>query len=246
MGSLTGKAAIVTGASRGIGREVASALASQGASVAVNYDRNEEAARELVRRIERDGGNAVAVKADVGKVSDLGALFRETLSRFHRLDILVNSAGVLTNTPVEKVTEADFDMHFRVNVKGTYFACKMAAERMQTGGRIINFSSSVLGRMLPNYSVYAGTKGAVEQFTRQLAAEFSQKQITVNAVAPGPVETEMFMTGKTEAQLEATKRATALGRLGQPGDIAKVVLFLAEEASGWITGQVIRVNGGLV
>jgi 3-oxoacyl-[acyl-carrier protein] reductase len=243
---LARKVAIVTGASRGIGEVVAETLAANGASVVVNYSHNGQLADELVRRIEEDGGRALAVQADVGKVPDLQALFQKTIEHFGRVDILVNNAGVLTTKPIDQITEEDFDRDLAINVKGTFFACQLAAKHLQAGGRVINFSTSVTGRMVPTYSLYAATKGAVEQITRQLAPELSSRQITINAVAPGPVNTEMFVGGKSEAQIEATKRAIAFGRLGEPEDIAKVVLFLASEDAGWITGQVLRVNGGMI
>ena len=240
------KVAIVTGASRGMGQAIAEALVANGANVVVNYARNKQFAEEIVNHIQQNGGQALAVQADVSQVADLEALFQATIEQFGRLDILVNNAGIMTTKPLEQITEQDFDRQFATNVKGTYFACQLAAKHLQAGGRIINFSSSVLGQMIPTYSLYAGTKGAVEQITRQLAKEFGPKGITINAVAPGPVNTELFTADKSEAQIETFKRMAAFGRLGEPEDIAKVVLFLASEEAEWITGQIVRANGGFI
>ncbi len=243
---LASKVAIVTGASRGIGQAIAETLAASGAHVVINYARNKGSAEDIVHRIQQNGGQALAVQADVSKVADLETLFQAAIEQFGHVDILINNAGVMTTKPIEQITEQDFDREFATNVKGTYFACQMAARHMQAGGRIINFSSSVLGQMMPNYSLYAGTKGAVEQITRQLAKEFSSKQITINAIAPGPVDTELFTIGKSEAQIETITRMIGFGRLGEPEDIARVVVLLASEEAGWITGQVLRANGGYI
>ncbi len=240
------KVAIVTGASRGMGQAIAEALAANGANVVVNYVRNKRFAEDIVHRIRQNGGQALAVQADVGTITDLETLFQATMEQFGRIDILVNNAGIMTTKPIEQVTEQDFDREFATNVKGTYFACQLAASHLQVGGRIINFSTSVLGQMIPTYSLYAATKGAVEQITRQLAKEFGPKKITINAVAPGPVNTELFTADKSEAQIETFKRMIAFGRLGEPEDIAKVVLFLASDEAEWITGQTLRVNGGFI
>jgi 3-oxoacyl-[acyl-carrier protein] reductase len=240
------KVAIVTGASRGMGQAIAEALAASGANVVVNYVRNKGFAEDIVHRIRQNDGQALAVQADVSTIADLETLFQATMQQFGRIDILVNNAGIMTTKPIEQVTEQDFDREFATNVKGTYFACQLAAQYLQAGGRIINTSTSVLGQMLPTYSLYAATKGAVEQITRQLAKELGPKKITVNAVAPGPVNTELFTAGKSEAQIETFKRMIAFGRVGEPEDIAKVVQFLASDEAEWITGQTLRVNGGFI
>lgn len=244
--TLTGKVALVTGASRGMGQAVAEELAAKGVHVVINYARNRQAAEDVVVRIRQTGGKALAVQADISKIADLKLLFQTTLEQFGHLDILVNNAGIMTTRPIEQITEQDFDQQFATNVKGTYFACQLAAGHLPAGGRIINFSTSVLGQMIPTYSLYAATKGAVEQITRQLAKEFGPKGITINAVAPGPVNTELFTAEKSGAQIETFKHMAAFGRLGEPADIARVVLFLASEESGWITGQVLRANGGFI
>jgi 3-oxoacyl-[acyl-carrier protein] reductase len=242
--SLNGKVAIVTGASRGIGRQVAIQLAQSEAKVVVNYSSSFARAEEVVKTIEQFGGQAVGIKADVSKVSEVEALFAETLKRFGRVDILVNNAGIMENHALVDVTEEVFDRHFATNVKGTYFACQQAMEHMAKGGTIVNFSTSVSGAMLPTYSVYAATKGAVEQLTRQLAKEFGPKNITINCIAPGQVSTDLFLSGKSPELIDSFRRMNAFGRLGDPEDIANALELLVSDKSRWITGQTIRVNGG--
>lgn len=243
---LTGKVALVTGSSRGIGRNIAEELALQGAKVIINYAGNSEKAIAVVAAIKRQGGEATAIQADISQVVEVERLFQRAMEAYGKIDILVNNAGIMITKPVTAVTEEDFDRIFAVNVKGTYFACQQAARHMATNGRIINFSTSVAGLMFPAYSIYAGTKGAVEQFTRQLAKEFGPRGITINAVAPGPVNTELFTVGKTKEQIETLTTMNAFGRLGETADIAKVVLWLAGQEAQWITGQTIRVNGGFI
>lgn len=242
--SLNGKVAIVTGASRGIGRQVAIQLAQSGAKVVVNYSSNQGKAGEVVQTIEQAGTEATAIRADVSKVSEVEALFSQTLERFGRLDILVNNAGVMECTAITEVTEEMFDRQFAINVKGTFFACQQAMKHMEKGGTIINFSTSVLGAMLPTYSVYAATKGAIEQLTRQLAKEFGPKDIIINCLAPGQVSTELFLNGKPDDLIDSYRRMNAFGRLAEPEDIANVIELLVSEKARWITGQTIRVNGG--
>ncbi|MDQ1914233.1 SDR family oxidoreductase [Paenibacillus sp. GD4] len=242
--NLNGKVAMITGASRGIGRQVALQLSQAGAKVVVNYSSNSEKAGEVVKRIEQSGGEAVAIRADVSKVSEVEALFSETLERFASVDILVNNAGTMECTAIADVTEEMFDRQFAINVKGTYFACQQAMKHMAKGGTIINFSTSISGAMLPTYSVYAATKGAVEQLTRQLAKEFGPKDIVINCIAPGQVSTELFLNGKSEELIDSYRRMNAFGRLGEPEDIANVIELLVSDKARWITGQTIRVNGG--
>lgn len=236
---------MVTGASRGIGRAIAERLARDSAAVVINYSSRAEDAKKLASEIEAAGGKALAIQADVGRVAEVVRLFDETLARFGRLDILVNNAGVMINKPVATVSEAEFNRIFDVNVKGVFFACQQAALRMADGGRIINISSSTTARHMPTYGAYVATKGAVEQFTRSLAGELGPRGITVNVISPGPTETELFREGKTAEQIERFAKLSAFGRLGQPPEIAEVVAFLASEAAGWVTGQNIRVNGGV-
>lgn len=243
---LTGKVALVTGSSRGIGRNIAEELALQGAKVIINYAGNSEKAIAVVAAIKKQGGEATAIQADISQVVEVERLFQRAMEAYGKIDILVNNAGIMITKPITAITEEDFDRIFAVNVKGTYFACQQVARHMAANGRIINFSTSVAGLMFPAYSIYAGTKGAVEQFTRQLAKEFGPKGITINAVAPGPVNTELFTVGKTKEQIETLTTMNAFGRLGETADIAKVVLWLAGQEAQWITGQTIRVNGGFI
>jgi len=243
---LEGKVAIITGSSRGIGRVIAEQLADLGAKVVINYSSSHQKAEEVVEGIIQKGGKAIALQSDISKVSDVEELFTKTIDKLGKVDILINNAGLMINKPLADVTEADFDKQFAVNVKGTLFACQQAMKYMENNGRIVNFSTSVTGQMFPTYSVYAGTKGAVEQLTRQLAKEFGFKQITINAVAPGPVNTELFNLGKTEQQIEGMKKMNAFGRLGEPEDIANVIEFLVSDKSQWVTGQTLRVNGGFI
>ena len=226
---LDGKVALITGASRGIGRAIALRLGREGAAVVVNYSGNLEAARETVAAVEAAGGRAVPVQADVGQVAEVERLFDETIRHLGRLDILVNNAGVLFNKPLAEVTEEEFDRIFAVNVKGTFFTCQQAARRMAEGGRIINLSSSTTALMLPTYAAYVATKGAVEQLSHVLAKELGLRGITVNVISPGPTDMELFGQGKTEQDKQRFAQMAALGRLGRPEDIADVVALLVSE-----------------
>jgi len=224
---LAGKVALVTGAARGIGRAIAPRLARDGAAVVVNYAGSAQQAQETVGLIEQ----GVAVQADVSKVGDVKRLFDACFEKFGRLDILVNNAGVIFHKPVAEVSEAEFDRIFAVNVKGTFFCCQEAAKRMAEGGRIINLSSTTTAMMLPDYGTYVATKGAVEQFSHVLAKELGPRNITVNVVSPGPTATEFFTKGKSEELQQHYARMAALGRVGQPQDIADVVaLFASKDA----------------
>ena len=244
--SLTGKTAIVTGASRGIGRAIAVKLGSLGASVVVNYVQDATAAGDTVSKIEAGGGQALAIQADMRMVTNIRSLFDSTLNAFGSLNILVNNAGVRLFKAIAEVTEAEFDDIFNANVKGVFFACQLAAAHMADGGRIINISSSVTRVLMANYGPYSATKGAVDQITRVLAKELGPRGITVNAVSPGPTDTDLFRQGKTREQIDGFAQATALGRIGTPADIADAVALLASDEAGWISGQNVCANGGFV
>jgi 3-oxoacyl-[acyl-carrier protein] reductase len=240
------KVAIITGSSRGIGQKVAQQLAKLSIITVINYHKNKDEAQKVVKEIIQNGGKAIAIQADISKPLDLEKLFKQTIENYGRVDILINNAGLMINNPLLNVTEEEFDKHFAVNVKGTFFACQQAMKYMHNNGRIINFSTSVTGVMFPSYSVYAASKGAIEQITRQLAKEFGSKGITINAIAPGPIKTELFMEGKSEQQIEALSKMNSMGRLGETEDIADVIELLVSDKSHWITGQTIRVNGGFI
>ena len=242
---LNGKVAVVTGASRGIGRAVAERLARNGASVIVNYVASAEKAAQAVATIEQNGGTAKAIQANISELSDIRRLFEETMQCFGRIDILVNNAGVSIAKPIEEITEEDFDRLVAVNFKGLFFCCQQASRYISNGGRIINISTTAHLLKAPKFSIYAGSKGAVEHMTPILSKELGARGITVNTVSPGPVNTELFSKGKTKEQINRFAQMSDLGRIGEADDIADVIAFLAGEHARWITGQNIRVNGGI-
>lgn len=244
MKELHGKVAIVTGSSRGIGAQIATTLAENGASVLVNYASSPEPAEKLVSDITSAGGNAIAIKADVSSPEDVRLMFDSAIRKFGKVDILVNNAGSMLNKRIQDTTDEDFDRMFSVNVKGTFNTLREAATRLENEGRIVNFSSSTTLMMLPTYGTYCATKGAVEQLTRVFAKEIGSRRITVNSVLPGPTNTELFTEGKSEEVIKRLAGMSAFGRIGEPEDIARAVLFLVSESASWITGQNIPVNGG--
>ena len=243
--SSTSKVAIVTGASRGIGAAVAQRLARDGFSVAVNYASSPEQADALVAELKAAGGRAFAVKADVASAEEVRAMFDAVEAQLGKVDVLVNNAGVLKTLPLAEHSDAQYDQTFDINVRGTFNTLREAAARLNEGGRIVNFSSTTLALNMPGYAIYNATKAAVEAFTHVFAKELRGRSITVNAVAPGPIATSLFLDGKTEEQVQAFAKMPPLQRLGQPEDIASVVSFLAGPDAGWVNGQILRANGGL-
>ena len=247
MAKLSGKVAVVTGASKGIGAAVAEKLAENGAAVVVNYSTSAEQAEAVAARIRARGGTAKAVRADVSKAGEAAQLIDTAVREYGRVDILVNNAGVYEFRPLEAVDEAHFDRMFDLNVKGLLFATRAAGTAFDgQGGAVINISSLASLMALPNSSVYSATKAAVDSFTRTLAAELGPRKILVNSILPGPVETEgtRAMPGWDGFRADALPR-TPLGRIGEPDDVADVALFLASDDARWITGQVIPVAGGM-
>jgi 3-oxoacyl-[acyl-carrier protein] reductase len=244
---LSGKVALVTGASKGIGASIAKHLAGEGAAVVVNYSSSKAGADKVVAEINAAGGKAVAAQADLAKKVDVERLFAEVKKMFGRLDILVNNAGIYEFSPLEDVTEEHFFKQFNLNVLGLILASQSAARLFDsTGGSIINISSVVSMQGFPNAAVYSGTKGAVDAITRALAKELGPRGIRVNAINPGMVETEgTHSAGITESEMRKQVEAqTPLGRIGQPRDIAGAAVFLASADSSWITGETLIISGG--
>ncbi len=244
--SLEGKVAIVTGASRGIGRAIAERLAGEGAAVVVNHRASAGQAAEVVAAIEGAGGRAVALAADMEKIAEVQTLVKDTIERFGRLDILVNNAGVGKRTAMADMTETEFDWTLAVNARGPFFAIQAAVPRMSDGGRIINISScgTHVAQVVGLLAVYQMSKGALEQLARCYMKELGGRGITINSVLPGFVETELA-SDTPVAYKNALVERTALRRLGTPEDIAEVVCFLASDAGRWVTGETIQVSGGL-
>jgi 3-oxoacyl-[acyl-carrier protein] reductase len=245
MMKLQNKVAIITGSSRGLGAEVAKTLAHEGAKVVINYAGNAAAADQVVADICSAGGEAVAVKADVGKADEVKTLFDATIAQFGKLDILINNAGISILKRVQDTTDDDFDRSFNINVKGVFLTLREAATRLENGGRIINLSAAVTRFMMPTYGTYSGTKAAVEQLTRVFAKEVGHRGITVNSIAPGPTNTELYRDSHTEEAIKQAASMSPFGRIGEPQDIARVVLFLVSDEAAWITAQNLGVNGGI-
>jgi 3-oxoacyl-[acyl-carrier protein] reductase len=246
MSSKINQVAIVTGASRGIGAAVAERLAHDGFTVVVNYAGGQAQAEALVRKIEAAGGRALAAQGDVANPGDVKRMFDAAEAAFGGVDVLVNNAGVMSLAPLAQSDDALFDRHVAVNLKGSFNTMREAARRLRDGGRIINFSSSVVGLLQPTYAVYAGTKAAIEAMTSVLAKEMRGRGITVNAIAPGPTATDLFFDGKSPELVERLAKLAPLERLGKPEDIAAAVAFLAGPDGAWINGQTLRANGGII
>lgn len=241
---LAGKIAVVTGGSRGIGAAIALRLAEEGATVAVNYNSNKEAADKVVKRIEELGSKAAAFKGNVSSETDSKNLFAEISKQFGNIDILVNNAGVYDTLFIKDMTEEHIDHVLDTNVKGVILATKEALKNFSDGGRIINISSKAATAAMPGFSVYSATKSALDTLTRTWAQELGRRKITVNGVAPGPVASDMFNTVPEELKAEFVSK-TALGRIGEPEDIAAVVAFLASDDGRWVTGHTIAADGGI-
>ncbi|MDR5017320.1 SDR family oxidoreductase [Yersinia rochesterensis] len=242
----TQQVAIVTGASRGIGAAIAERLAQEGYTVLINYSRADEEAEALVRKIQQAGGNALSAKGDISDSAAVVQLFAKAEAAFGGVDILVNNAGIMSLSTIADSDDEHFDRQIAINLKGSFNGMREAAKRLRDGGRIVNFSTSVVGLKLEKYAVYAATKAAVETMTAILAKELRGRNITVNAVAPGPTATDLFLNGKSAELIEKMAKMAPLERLGTPEDIAAAVAFLVGKDGGWINGQVLRANGGLI
>lgn len=246
MAQETSKVAIVTGASRGIGASIAKRLAADGLTVVVNYSGSDAAAAAVVEQIEEAGGRARSAKADISDAAAVRRMFEAAETAYGGVDVLVNNAGIIGLKPIASMDDETFDRIVKVNLKGTFNTLREAANRLRPGGRIVNFSTSVVGLYQPTYAIYAATKAGVEAMTHVLSKELRGRNITVNAVAPGPTATELFFDGKTQEVIDHLTRLAPLERLGQPEDIANAVAFLAGPDGAWINGQVLRANGGII
>lgn len=245
MTDLKNKTAIVTGASRGLGKTIAKLLAIHGANVVVNFANNQSQADEVVSEIIQSGGQALAIQADISQSAEVTKLFDQAIEKYGKIDIVINNGGIMITKFLKDTTEEDFDKQFSINVKGVFLSMKEASAKMANNGRIINISSTVTRLMMPTYSTYSASKSAVEQMTRVFAKEIGGKGITVNSVSPGPVNTELFLKGKTEEMIQRIAGLSAFNRIGETPDIVPVILFLASDESQWITGQNFGANGGM-
>ncbi|SHF28442.1 SDR family oxidoreductase [Pedobacter caeni] len=245
MKTLKDKVILITGASRGIGAAIAHKLSEAGAKIIVNYAGSTEAATHTVNALIGKGGDAIALQADVSKTDEVKRLFDEAIAHYGRIDVLVNNAGIMITKLLKDTTDEEFSRQFDINVKGTFNTMREAAGRLAENGSIINFSTSVNRLMLPGYSTYVATKAAVEQLTRVFSKEIGARGINVNSVSPGPTNTELFTNGKSQEVIDRLASLSSFNRIGEPEDIARVVLFLASDEANWITAQNIGVNGGM-
>lgn len=240
------RVAIVTGGSRGIGRETVTRLAADGFAVVVGYAGNRDLAEAAVKEVTAAGGRAIAVQADVADEQEVAALFDTTESEFGGVDVVVHAAGRLYLSPVADLDLAELDALHRTNIRGSFVVAQQSARRIRSGGAVITFSTSIVGLALPGYGAYSAGKGAIEALTMILAREMRGRDVSVNAVAPGPTATDLFLDGKNEETIARLAAQPPLERLGTPADIAEVVAFLASPAGHWVNGQVVRANGGIV
>jgi 3-oxoacyl-[acyl-carrier protein] reductase len=240
------RVALVTGASRGIGAAIATRLAADGFAVVINYAGRTAEAEALAGRIEKAGGRTLVAQADIQDPEAVRKMFDGAEAALGGVDVLVNNAGIMRLAPLAESSDDLIDSQIAINLKGSIHTMREAARRLRAGGRIINLSSSVVGLLQPTYAIYAATKAAVEAMTQVLSKELRGRQITVNAVAPGPTATALFLDGKSQAVIDQIARLAPMERLGQPEDIANVVAFLAGSDGAWVNGQVLRVNGGIV
>ncbi|TKC65682.1 SDR family oxidoreductase [Pedobacter hiemivivus] len=245
MKNLSEKVILVTGASRGIGAAIANTLAACGARVIINFAGDENAAEQQVQKIRANGGDAIAIKADVSKTDEVKNLFDATIARYGRIDVLVNNAGIMITKLLKDTTDEDFTRQFDINVKGTFNTMREAATKLADNGSIINFSSTTTRVMMPTYSTYVASKAAVEQLTRVFAKEVGARGINVNSVSPGPTNTELFTKGKPQEVIDRLASLSAFNRIGEPEDIAKIVSFLASDDAKWISAQNIGANGAM-
>lgn len=240
------KIILITGASRGIGAFTANLLAQQGHTIIVNYANNEQEANAVVTKIQASGGTASAFKANISQSNEVTQLFDYAIQTYGRVDVLINNAGILRLNKIEQLDDESIDQILAINIKGPVYTMREAAKRMAHGGKIINLSSSVVGLKLEGYGIYAASKAAIESLTAILAKELRGKNITVNAIAPGPTATELFLEGKSDELIAQLSKAAPLERLGTVEDIAAVLDFAVSDASNWVNAQVLRVNGGIV
>lgn len=245
MKTLSEKVILVTGSSKGIGAAVAKKLASEGAKVIVNYAGGQEAAEQTVNQIKQQGGDAIAIQADVSKSDEVKTMFDAAIAHYGRIDVLVNNAGIMITKLFKDTTDEDFTRQFDINVRGVFNTLREAATKLADNGSVINFSSTTTRVMMPAYGTYVGSKAAVEQFTRIFAKEAGARGINVNTVSPGPTNTELFTKGKPQELIDRLASLNPFNRIGEPEDIARVVAFLASDDAKWINAQNIGANGGM-